>query len=45
MSLFCGHAETPWMPRLRTAAARCRWLSLGLVAGAAIDLIVRAVVG
>jgi hypothetical protein len=42
MRLFVGHAESPWMPRLRWAS---RWLALGLALGAALDLAVRLAAG
>lgn len=45
MSLFVGHAESAWMQRLRCCVSWSRWLVLGLVLGALVDLTVRAVVG
>jgi hypothetical protein len=45
MMLFVGHAESPWMARLRAVAAQARWLALGLALGAVIDVCVRLVVG
>lgn len=45
MHLFVGHAESPWMPRLRLAASLLPWLIAGLASGALIDAVVSAWVG
>lgn len=41
--LFCGHAESVWMPRIRFVARLLPWLGLGLLLGAFIDSVVRFV--
>lgn len=39
--IFVGHAESPWMSRLRMVADYGRFLVLGLALGALVDGIVR----
>jgi hypothetical protein len=39
--LIVGHAESPWISRLRTLADYGRFLVLGLALGAVVDVIVR----